>query len=188
MLFLTPLVARLLICSLQDEMNKAVELYRAPAEKGVEEFVKGLIECLHEDKVNKIGTKAHKKQLNKALARTLKRCYFVENEAPHRLRCIYAWAEKAHQGGTFDAVRVSDDITGRKRYVELLPKISYEEFLEIQKEQFEFLDKIGEGYMTSLREEMWVNQGLGRQNRELMWQCAAFFAIVSVLDYCTYIL
>jgi len=171
----------------EDEMNRAVELYRAPAEKSVEDFVKAVIESLHEDKENKIGTKAHKKQLNKTLARTIKRCYFVENEAPHRLRCIYAWADKAHQDGTFNAVRVSDDITGRKRYVELLPKISFEEFLEIQKEQFELLDKFGESYMTSLREELWVKQGLGRQNRELMWQCAGFFVLVSVLDYATLI-
>ena len=32
----------------EDEMNKAVEMYRAPAEKSVEEFVKAVVESLHE--------------------------------------------------------------------------------------------------------------------------------------------
>jgi len=171
----------------EEEMNKVVELYQSPIKSAINEFTVAAISNLPEDKVKKIGTKAHKKYLNKLLKRTMSRCYEIEQEAPHRLRCVYAWADKAHQDNKFSAVHVSDDISGRKRYVELLPKISYEEFIDVQKSQFEFLDKIGEGYMKSLREEMWVKQGLRRQNKELVWQCAGFFVVVSLIDGLTYI-
>jgi hypothetical protein len=73
-------------------------------------------------------------------------------ETPHRLRCIYAWADKSHQSNKLDSIVVdsSDDwgaassIVGRKRYVELLPKISYTEFRNEQANHFLHLDKIGE--------------------------------------------
>ncbi|KAL3908910.1 MAG: hypothetical protein SGILL_008300, partial [Bacillariaceae sp.] len=52
-----------------------------------------------------------------------------EVEINHRLRCIYAWAEKADQDNKIESVLVdADGWSGRKRYVELSPKISEPEF------------------------------------------------------------
>ena len=50
-----------------------------------------------------VGTTKHKKRLRKAFDRVAKRLMDVEQEAPHRIRCIYQWADKEHQGGGFDA-------------------------------------------------------------------------------------
>jgi hypothetical protein len=121
---------------------------------------------------------------------TIKRHFEVEAETPHRLRCIYAWAEKSHQDGKTENVLLdtggSNDgfFSGaRKRYVELEPKISYAEFREVQKEHFSQLDGVGQELCTSLKEDLWVHQGKGRQDRELKRQLIGFTTVVSLIDY-----
>ena len=121
-------------------------------------------------------------RLRKTFDRVVGRLYDVEQEAPHRVRCVYQWADKAHQGGEFDA-RHTQGEGGNKRYVELMPKITFEEFRDIQTDVFKFLDGFGEGVGESFKEELLMNQGTGRQNRELWWQCVGFFTACSALDY-----
>jgi hypothetical protein len=65
-----------------------------------------------------------KKQLLKQFEATLQAHFVDEVELPHRMRCIYAWANKQHQDNKIDSVLVDDDgagggWSGRKRYVEL---------------------------------------------------------------------
>jgi hypothetical protein len=100
-------------------------------------------------------------------------CHFCDQvETPHRLQCIYAWADKSHQSNKLESniVHSSDDwgaassIVGRKRYVELLPKISYTEFRNEQANHFPHLDKIGEEIVMSFKEDLWVMQGKRRQS------------------------
>jgi len=144
-----------------------------------------------------------KKVLLKLLGKTVKNHFDVEVETPHRLRCIYAWAEKKDQDGKTESVLVEDSNAkttaqegdssssnalgflsgGRKRYVELDPKISYLEFREVQKEHFAHLDRIGQELCTSLKEDLWVHQGKGRQNQELKRETVAFLFVVSLIDY-----
>eukprot|EP01083_Nonionella_stella_P206349 750626_1 len=121
----------------------------------------------------------------KATDRAIKRHFDIDVETPHRLRCIYAWAEKKHQDGKLENVLVdnSSGAGGRKRYVELDPKIAYEEFREVQLENYDHLDKVGEELCTSLKEEMWVHQGTGRQNQELKREGFAFLAVVALIDF-----
>ena len=78
---------------------------------------------------------------------------------------------------------MDDGWSSRKRYVELSPKISLPEFREVQQVHFTHLDRIGAEILASSREDLWVLQGKGRQNRELMRDCFAFLAAVSVIDY-----
>eukprot|EP00551_Chaetoceros_affinis_P006384 CAMPEP_0203682778 /NCGR_PEP_ID=MMETSP0090-20130426/47099_1 /ASSEMBLY_ACC=CAM_ASM_001088 /TAXON_ID=426623 /ORGANISM="Chaetoceros affinis, Strain CCMP159" /LENGTH=542 /DNA_ID=CAMNT_0050551881 /DNA_START=395 /DNA_END=2019 /DNA_ORIENTATION=- len=128
--------------------------------------------------------KKAKQALLKMVDRTIKNHFDVEVETPHRLRCIYAWAEKAHQDGKTESVLVdtTDNAStnsgflggGRKRYVELDPKISYSEFRAVQSDHFSHLDRIGQELCTSLKEDLWVHQGKGRQNQELKREAAAF--------------
>jgi len=116
----------------------------------------------------------------------------VEIEMPHRLRCIYAWAEKTHQDNKVDSVLVDSAnttnsttaaiVAGRKRYVELHPKISHGEFLVEQKAHFEHVDRAGEEYMKSYKEDLWVSQGTVRQNKELKRDCALFLGAVTLVD------
>ena len=110
--------------------------------------------------------------------------FIDEVEINHRLRCIYAWAEKEHQGNKLDSVLVEDEgWTGRKRYVELSPKISLPEFREVQQEHFTHLDRVGKEILKSFREDLWIQQGKRRQQSELIRDCLAFLAVVSVADY-----
>ena len=81
-----------------------------------------------------------------------------------------------------EQVHVNNDLTGWKRYVELQPKISYNEFRLLQQEMFEMLDEIGTSYMKSYREDILIVQGTGRQNRQTYKEAAAFFAIVTAVD------
>jgi hypothetical protein len=121
---------------------------------------------------------------------TLKRHFRDQVESPHRLRCIYAWADKSHQNNKLDSIVVdsSDDwgaassIVGRKRYVELLPKISYAEFREEQARHFPHLDKIGEEIAMSFKEDLWVLQGKRRQNKELRRDSFLFLFGISLAD------
>lgn len=133
---------------------------------------------------------AARKLLTKTFASTLTRHFRDQVETPHRLRCIYAWADKSHQNNKIDSILVdaseewgaASSIVGRKRYVELEPKISYEEFREVQKVHFGQLDSIGEEIVMSFKEDLWVVQGKGRQNAELRRDCFLFLGVVSLID------
>lgn len=124
-----------------------------------------------------------KKGLLKTFQNSVKNHFEDEVEIHHRLRCIYAWADKEHQGNKLDSVLVDEGWTGRKRYVELAPKISLAEFREVQQEHFRHLDRIGKEIVYSFREDLWVQQGRERQNRELMRDCLTFLTVVSIADY-----
>jgi len=131
-----------------------------------------------------------RKALTKTFAATLERHFRDQVEVPHRLRCIYAWAEKSHQDNKLDSILVdaSDEwgaassIVGSKRFVELEPKISYAEFRKEQESHFPHLDHIGEEVAMSFKEDLWVSQGKGRQNRELRNQCFFFLLGVGLID------
>jgi hypothetical protein len=128
-------------------------------------------------------TKA-KKKLIKMFQKTLKKHFDDEVEMAHRLRCIYAWAEKVHQDNKISSIQVEEmGWSGRQRHVELNPKISFTEFLEVQQVHFTHLDRIGAEYLKSFREDLWVAQGKGRQNRELQRDCGIFLTVVCVIDY-----
>lgn len=124
-----------------------------------------------------------KKDLVKLFDNATKNHFQDEVEVSHRLRCIYAWAEKQHQGNKLDNVLVDEGWTGRKRYVELSPKISLPEFREVQQEHFTHLDRMGKEILKSFREDLWVQQGKGRERVELIRDCLAFLTVVSVADY-----
>lgn len=124
-----------------------------------------------------------KKLLLKMFQNSTKNHFLDEVEINHRLRCIYAWAEKEHQNNKLDSVLVDEGWTGRKRYVELSPKISLAEFREVQKEHFTHLDRIGKEILKSFREDLWVQQGKGRERAELIRDCLAFLTVVSIADY-----
>ncbi len=141
-----------------------------------------------------------KRLLLKLLDGTIKNHFDIEAEIAHRLRCIYAWADKEHQDGKTRSVLVDTNsdstgsssssergsfsfLGGRKRYVELDPKITHEEFRVIQKKHFPHADRIGEELCTSLKEDLWVHQGKGRQNQELKREVAGFLFVVTFIDY-----
>ena len=146
--------------------------------------------------VNKISWRnrrtelAARKQLTKIFSSTLARHFRDQVETPHRLRCIYAWAEKSHQNNKIDSILVdaseewgaASSIVGRKRYVELEPKISYDEFRDVQRKHFPQLDAMGEEIIVSFKEDLWVAQGKMRQNAELRRDCFLFLAMVSLID------
>lgn len=123
-----------------------------------------------------------KQRLTRLFKRAVQNHFPDEVELPHRLRCIYAWANKAHQTNKIDSVLVESSF-GRKRYVELSPKISFPEFREVQREHFSHLDRVGTEIVKSFREDLWVAQGKGRQNRELILSCTGYLVLVSVIDY-----
>mmetsp|Transcript_24200 Transcript_24200/g.52417 ORF Transcript_24200/g.52417 Transcript_24200/m.52417 type:complete len:642 (-) Transcript_24200:30-1955(-) len=124
-----------------------------------------------------------KKRLINIFDKTIANHFEIEVETPHRLRCIYAWAEKAHQNDRIDSVHIeSGTIAGRKRYVELAPKISLDEFRAVQEEHFPHFDRIGEEIAASFREDLLVAQGKGRQNRELKRDIVVFLGVVSAID------
>jgi hypothetical protein len=125
-----------------------------------------------------------KKKLLRMFQQTLKKHFDDEVEIAHRLRCIYAWAEKAHQDNKISSVQVEEmGWSGRQRHVELNPKISFSEFLEVQQLHFTHLDRVGAEYLKSFREDLWVAQGKGRQNRELKRDCGIFLSVVCLIDY-----
>ena len=133
---------------------------------------------------------AARKNLIRTFSTTLNRHFRDQVETPHRLRCIYAWADKTHQNNKIDSILVdaseewgsASSIVGRKRYVELEPKIRYEEFREVQKKHFPQLDAMGEEVVMSFKEDLWVLQGKGRQNAELRRDCMLFLGVVSLID------
>lgn len=124
-----------------------------------------------------------KKQLNRMFQRSCKKHFEDEVEINHRLRCIYAWANKQDQENKIESVLVdADGWSGRKRYVELSPKISEEEFREVQSVHFNHLDQIGVEIVKSFREDLWVAQGRGRERSELVQSSLLFLTAVSVVD------
>lgn len=128
--------------------------------------------------------KKHKKLLLKSFQRATRAHFDDEVEMPHRLRCIYAWANKQHQENKFDSVLIeASGWSGRKRYVELPPKISLSEFREVQEIHLTHLDRIGWEITKSFREDLLVEQGRGRQNAELKRDCMIFLVVVSLADY-----
>jgi hypothetical protein len=125
-----------------------------------------------------------RKRLTTMFERTLRFHFLDEVEMPHRLRCIYAWANKHHQGNTIDSVLVDESgWTGRKRYVELHPKISLPEFREVQREHFIHLDRVGGEFVKSFREELWIDQGKRRNRKKLIRNCSLFLAAVCSTDF-----
>ena len=124
------------------------------------------------------------KRLTRTMEKTLKTHFVDEVEMPHRLRCSYAWANKAHQNNRIDSVLVGETSGwgGRQRYVELHPKISLHEFREVQREHFPQLDRIGSEFVKSFREELWIDQGKGRNRRTLLRNCSLFLAVVCSTD------
>jgi hypothetical protein len=139
---------------------------------------------------NRRAELAARKLLAKTFSSTLSRHFRDQVETPHRLRCIFAWAEKSHQNNKIDSVLVdaseewgaASSIVGRKRYVELEPKISYAEFREVQSKHFAQLDSMGEEIVNSFKEDLWVVQGKRRQNAELRRDCGLFLLGVSLVD------
>ncbi|KAL9188364.1 hypothetical protein ACHAXT_006742 [Thalassiosira profunda] len=117
---------------------------------------------------------------------TLARHFRDQVETPHRLRCIYAWAEKSHQDNAVESILVDASeewgAASSLRYVELEPKISYPEFRREQARHFPHLDKDREEIATSFKEDLWVRQGKGRQNEELRRHCFLFLLGVSAVD------
>ena len=73
--------------------------------------------------------------------------------------------------------------SGKKRYVELSPKISESEFRMVQEIHLTHLNRIGVEILTSFREDLWVLQGKRRERKELAWHSFLFLAGVSVVDY-----
>jgi len=129
--------------------------------------------------------KKTKKQLIKMLQQSCKKRFDVEVEIDHRLRCIYAWANKADQDNQLKSVIVDEQVGwgGRKRYVELSPKISEAEFREVQGIHFKQMDRLGSEIVTSFREDLWVLQGKRRERKDLLRNSFLFLTAVSAIDY-----
>lgn len=161
-------------------------------------------------KEQRIEKKA-KKTFMKLFHRAVKRHFEIDVEVAHRLRCCYAWAEKEHQEGKVNSILVDSSSAvdadgthhdktssvggnstgggggglfsgGRKRYVELDPKISYNEFRQVQKGIFPHLDRVSEELCNGFKEELWIIQGKRRQNAVLKRESLAFLIVVSLLD------
>jgi len=124
------------------------------------------------------------KKLTKMFQNSLKNHFLDEVELPHRLRCSYAWANKRHQGNRLDSVLVDDaGWSGRKRYVELHPKIALAEFREVQSEHLPHLDRVAEEFVRSFRNDLWIQQGKLRNRRVLLRDCTLFLTVVCAIDY-----
>ncbi len=126
-----------------------------------------------------------KKRLSKMFQTSCQRHFDIEVEIDHRLRCIYAWANKADQGNQLKSVLVGEQAgwSGRQRYVELSPKISESEFREVQSLHFKHMDKFGSEILSSFREDLWVLQGKRRERKDLIRNSFLFLAGVSLVDY-----
>jgi hypothetical protein len=125
------------------------------------------------------------KNLLKSFDITMKRHFDIQVELPHRLRCIYVWAEKAHQNNKIDSVLVdsgSNVVMGRKRYVELQPKISLDEFRRVQSIHLTQADCIGSELMSAFHDDLLIEQGKSRQNSELKGHVAIFITVMAGLD------
>lgn len=186
----------------QVEMDSVAFMIVKPVEAAFLEFVKLSIESsplrdTHGDhqnigwwkrrKIAKAEAKA-KKDILKFTEKTIKRHFDADVEMPHRLRCTYAWADKKHQDGKVQSVTVSEEGSGGKqRYVELDPKISYDEFRDQQKDHFSHLDRVAEELSVGLKEELYISQGKGRQRSTLKKESAAFLSAVAAIDLAIYL-
>jgi hypothetical protein len=160
-------------------------------------------------KEQRVENKA-KKTFLKLYQKAIKRHFDIDVEVAHRLRCCYAWADKQHQDGKVTSILVDSSTSavdvesnnektpeggvgggsrtggfftgGRKRYVELDPKISYEEFRQVQIGIFPHLDRVSEELCNGFKEELWIVQGTRRQNAVLKRESLAFLIVVSLLD------
>ena len=125
------------------------------------------------------------KKLSKMFIKSCSKHFDVEVEINHRIRCIYAWANKDDQGNQVKSVVVGEQAgwSGRQRYVELSPKISEAEFREVQCLHFRHADKFGSEILGSFREDLWVLQGKRRERKDLYKNSFLFLAGVSAVDY-----
>lgn len=192
----------------QDEMNRVCEFAIAPVGVALKELLKealeaGPVRSTFLDKSEggeereqpkqgwrqRLQEKAIKRQLTRMLEKTVKFHFRDEVELPHRLRCTYAWSNKKHQDNSIDSVLVEDTAGsswssgGRKRYVELPPKISLDEFREVQSIHLTHLDRLAQEFLKSYREDILVVQGKGRQRNELLRNSVLFVAVVSLIDF-----
>ena len=126
-----------------------------------------------------------KKRLSKMFQKSCQKHFDVEVEINHRLRCIYAWANKVDQDNQVKSVMVGEQAgwSGRQRYVELSPKISEAEFREVQKIHFKHMDMLGGEIVKSFREDLWVLQGKRRERKDLIRNSFLFLAGVSAVDF-----
>ena len=133
----------------------------------------------------KRAEKKTKKLLSKMFQQSCQKHFDVEVEINHRLRCIYAWANKNDQDNQQKSVLVDEQVgwSGRKRYVELSPKISEAEFREVQGIHFKHLDRLGSEIVSSFREDLWVLQGKRRERKDLIRNSFLFLTAVSAIDY-----
>ena len=133
----------------------------------------------------KRAEKKAKKGLLKMFQRSCQKHFDIEVEIDHRLRCMYAWANKADQNNKVKSVMVGEQAgwTGRKRYVELSPKISEAEFREVQEIHFKHMNQLGGEILKSFREDLWVSQGKRRERKDLIRNSFLFLAGISAVDY-----
>ena len=183
---------------LEEEMNTVCEMSIRPVAKALQNLLK---EALQAHPVRSPPTddgslpvpkgwrqrrqeSKAQRQLQKMFDKSIQTHFQDQVEMAHRLRCIYTWANKVHQDNAIASVLV-DEIawTGRKRYVELPPKIRLEEFRQVQREHFPHLDRVATEYCQSWREDLWIVQGNGRQRKELYRDCTLFMAVVCGIDY-----
>ena len=179
-------VAFLCVAPVQATLNKMFEqaLDASPVREPLPELGSSVVPGAPQGFRARRQEKKVKNLMLKLFRNATKNHFIDEVEINHRLRCIYAWAEKEHQGNKLDSVLVEDEgWTGRKRYVELSPKISLAEFREVQHEHFTHLDRVGTEILKSFREDLWIQQGKRRQRSELIRDSLAFLVVVSVADY-----
>lgn len=179
-------VAFLCLAPVQEALNKLFEqsIDASPTRAPLPELGSSVVPDAPQGFRTRRKEKKIKKLMLKMFRNATKNHFIDEVEINHRLRCIYAWAEKEHQSNKLESVLVEDEgWTGRKRYVELSPKISLPEFREVQQEHFTHLDRIGKEILGSFREDLWVQQGKGRQRSELIKDSLMFLTVVSVADY-----
>lgn len=178
----------------QEEMATIVYMSMKPVEEALKAFFKQSITASSHDDPHlstwrqRRAKKQKQKKLEKLFQQTIDNHFDIEIEIAHRLRCVYAWANKTHQDGKVASTLVATTGTSfrSQRYVELNPKISFEEFREEQKSFFPHLDATGEELMKGLKEDLLLHQGFGRQNKELKRDCIIFFTIVSLIDVALY--
>jgi hypothetical protein len=174
----------------QEQMNQAVSLCLAVTQDALPVLFEEALEAfpvrapLSQGWRQRRAENKIKKKLLRMFKLSCKNTFRDEVEINHRLRCIYAWADKADQDNKIESVLVdADGWSGRKRYVELSPKISETEFRQVQGIHLTHLNQIGTEIVKSFREDLWVAQGKGRERTELLRDSLLFLTVVSVLDF-----
>jgi len=179
----------------QEEVQQLATLAVTPAQTAMQTVLQEALDASPVGFAEPVGWRQRrretkdKKRLTKQFQKAVTRHFDQDLQQPHRLRCIYAWANKAHQDNKIDSVLVEDEggvtttIAGRKRYVELQPKISLPQFREVQSIHFPQLDRVASELLESFRDDLLVYQGKGRQRKELLFDCTLFFTGLCVLDF-----